>query len=229
MRKTDQKKQPKKVFLELEKKIHFECFQKEVGCFHNNGDGARKPCPKSPCPLNLFKFGTHERILENFLDNEEWDEAYFYFQDLLPQFSIDCDVKQLEDIRKSKTVVNTEDLPPGCRVFKISDELRKIKNDLKIYKDQSKEEISIKGKKTYNLEKVKFRKKLFANLEILKHLAIDKRQQHDDDLLDKKYKLLAIQTQMGDLKPEALELPIHKDVEDAIKDKKNKKDKIAGF
>lgn len=224
----EQKKQPKKMYLELDKKIDFQCIQKDKGCYYKDEKGNWTPCHESPCPLNLFKFGTHERILENYLDDEEWDNAYFYFQDLLPQFSIDCDVTKLDEIKKSKSVVNTEDLPPGCRVFKISDELRKIKNNLKIYQDQSKGEISIKGTKTYDFEKVNFRKKLFSNLEILKHLAIDKRIQHEDDLLEKKYKIYAIQAQIGDMKVESIEMPINKDVEDAIKEKK-KKDKIAGF
>jgi len=227
--------QPKKIIFDLEEKTEFECVQTELGCFYKDEDGNRKTCLKSPCPLNLFKFGTHEKILEFYLNNEEWDETYYYFQDLLPQFNIDCDVKQLEEIKKSKTSVSTDDLPPGCRVFKISDELRKIKNNLKIYKNKTPEEMELlskKGQATYNFEKTRFKRKLFGNLEILKHLAIDKRQQHKDDLLEKKFKLLAIGTQMGDLKPEALDITIHKDVKDVMEkpeQETKKKDKIAGF
>lgn len=226
----EQKKDPKKVFLQLEREITFTCFQEGLGCLYENGGTDFKVCIKAPCPLNLFKFGTHERILDMYLDDENWDDAYFYFQDLLPQFSIDCDVKELEKIKKKNIIFKTEDLPPGCRVFKLSDELRKIKNNLKIYKNLNFDEISEKGKNNYTEDKIKFRKKLFANLEILKHLAIDKRQQNREDLLEKKYKILIVKTQMGDLRPEAMEIPIHKDVEDVLKDKKKKKNNnIPGF
>lgn len=226
--KMQQKKAPK-IFLSLEKKIEFECIQKGKGCFAKNEDGVYKPCVKSPCPLNLFNFGTHERILENFLDNEEWDEAYYYFQDLLPKFSIDCDVEALEKIKKEKDVIETIDLPPGCRVFRISEELWETKRNLKIFKD--KKDSSERGLEVYKEEKNKFKNKLHGNFEILKHLAIDKRQHNEDDLKDKYFKLLLVKTQMGDLKPEAMELPIHKDVDDALKDKKkkDKDDNIAGF
>lgn len=229
--KMERKPQPKKIFLELEKKDDFKCIQEEKGCFYLNGDGKRHRCTMSPCSLNLFNFGTHERIIEFYLDQEEWDEAYFYFQDLLPKFSIDCDVKTLEELRKNKEDLETKDLPPGCRVFKISEELWGIKSNLKIYKDKT--NLSEKGYSTYESEKTKFKNKLHSNLEILKHLALDKRQHLQDELRDKYYKLLLVKTQMGELKPEALELPLHKDVEDAIKDKKNdnkkKKDKLPGF
>lgn len=223
-----QKKAPK-IFLSLEKKIEFECIQEGKGCFCKNGDGVYKPCVKSPCPLNLFNFGTHERILENFLDNEEWDEAYYYFQDLLPKFSIDCDVEELEKIKREKSVIETIDLPPGCRVFKISEELWEIKRNLKSFK--GKDGLSERGQEGYNDEKNKFKNKLHGNFEILKHLALDKKIKMEDEEKEMKFKLLLVGTQMADLKPEAMELPLHKDVEDALKDKKKKekKDNIAGF
>lgn len=225
----ERKSQPKKIYLELEKKTDFKCLQEEKGCFYSNGDGTKHRCVKSPCPLNLFSFGTHERIIENYLDNEEWDEAYFYFQDLLPQFSIDCDVKELEEMKKTKNEIETKDLPPGCRVFKISEELWEIKRILKIYKDKN--DLSEKGKETYKEEQNKFKNKLHGNFEILKHLAIDKKVKMEDEEKEMKFKLLLVKTQMGDLKPEAMELPLHKDVEDALKDKKkkDKNDKLPGF
>lgn len=227
-----QNKKPPKVYLSLEKKIDFECIQEEKGCFYKNGEGTYERCVKSPCPLNLFDFGTHERIIENYLDNEDWDEAYFYFQNLLPKFSIDCNVTELEKIKKEKENVETKDLPPGCRVFKISEELWEVKRNLKIYK--GKDNISERGKEIYGDMKNNFKNKLHGNFEILKHLAIDKRQQMEDDLKEKYFKLLLVKTQMGDLKPETLELPLQGDVEKAIKDKKNdkkdkKKDKLPGF
>lgn len=223
----EKKKPPKKIYLQLEKTVDFECIQKEKGCFYPNGDGAKHRCVKSPCPLNLFNFGTHERIIEYYLDHEEWDEAYFYFQDLLPKFSIDCDTKQLEELRKSKDIIETRDLPPGCRVFKINEELWEIKRNLKIY--QNKNDLSETGKGIYNDEKNKFKNKLHSNFEILKHLAIDKRQQIEDDLKEKYFKLLLVKTQMGDLKPESMEIPLQGDVEEAIKDKQKKNKKLPGF
>ncbi len=138
-------------------------------------------CPKAPCPLNLFKFGQHERILDFYLDADDWDNAYFYYQDLLPLFNIDCSIEQLDQIKAAKTNVETKDLPIGCRIFKFSDELREFRNTLKSYKKTKKEDISIAGSEIYKSTQVNFRKTLGKSLELLKHASIDKRNKKEDE------------------------------------------------
>jgi len=138
-----------------------------------------KICPKSPCYENLFKFGTHERILDHYRDEEEWDETYYYFQDLLPLFNFNCDIQQLEEFKKINQDYEEKNLPVGCRVFKDSSKLRDIKNTLIMYKKMGKN-ISREGMKTYDLKKIEFKRILNGSFERLKHLAIDKRGKDEE-------------------------------------------------
>ena len=134
-----------------------------------------KICPQSPCNANLYHFGTHERIMEKYLLDENWDEAYYYFQNLLPMFNFDCDVKQLEALKREEKLDRNEDYPLGCRVFKISKDLRELKNKIKNHKKLGTSGISKAGGKRDDSDKIKFKKKLYNDFEILKHLAMDKR------------------------------------------------------
>ena len=170
----------------------FKCKVPNYQCWSKDKKGTIKVCSWSPCALNLYKFSMHGRIIENYLDNEEWDDSYYYFDSLLSNLPISCDLEHLKDNPNA----NINDLPPGCRIFKESFELKDIKRILKRYKKLLLEdgEISKTGKSIYESEKLKFAKKLHGNLERLKHLAKDKQvkkldsnesQEKVKDLIDK--------------------------------------------
>ena len=173
--------------------IQFKCKVPNHQCWSKDKKGNIKVCSWSPCPLNLYKFSMHGRIIENYLDNEEWDDSYYYFDSLLSNLPISCDLEHLKN--NPNTKIN--DLPPGCRVFKESFELKDIKRILKRYNKLELlkgGEISKTGKSIYESEKLKFAKKLHGNLERLKHLAKDKQVKRDEanesqekvkDLIDK--------------------------------------------
>ncbi len=159
--------------------IQFKCKVPDHQCWSKDKKGTIKVCSWSPCPLNLYKFSMHGRIIENYLDNEEWDDSYYYFDSLLSRLPISCDLEHL----KNNPNANINDLPPGCRVFKESFELKDIKRILKRYKKLELlevGEISKTGKGIYESEKLKFAKKLHGNLERLKHLAKDKQVRKEE-------------------------------------------------
>lgn len=126
-------------------------------------------CDKSPCEENLFKFGLHERIFEYYIDNKKYDEAYFYFQDWLPMFVIECKIDDFDKIKNG----DLKDLHPGCRIFVISRELKKVRKTLKIYKNL--DDPSVKGKVNYLNAKKEFIDKIYSAIELLKHLSMDKK------------------------------------------------------
>lgn len=172
--------------------IKFICKVKDSRCWAKDKKGKITVCSWSPCQLNLYEFSMHGRIIENYLDMEEWDDSYYYFDSLLSNLPISCDLEHL----KNNPNANINDLPPGCRVFKESFELKDIKRILKRYKKLLLEggEISQTGMGLYESEKLKFAKKLHGNLERLKHLAKDKQiktadsnesQEKVKDLIDK--------------------------------------------
>lgn len=223
-------KKKKKIYLRLreDQSSDFECIRPGKGCFIRRTEDI---CPQSPCPKNLFKFGTHERIIDYHLHNKDWSGAYYYFKDLLPQFSIDCDVNQMAKIRaKSDNEINLEDIPPGCRVFKIADILKKrlrIIQDLEHLDAIASEEIPLSqtNQRKLSREQINFRKQLYSCLSLLQHLAIDKREKRTEKLERRKYNIALTKTQMGDLQPEALDVPLNKDVEDGIRGKDEQKEK----
>ncbi len=158
--------------------IKFTCKVKDSHCWSKDKKGKITVCSWSPCQLNLYEFSMHGRIIENHLDLEEWDDSYYYFDSLLSNLPISCDLDHL----KNNPNANINDLPPGCRVFKESFELKDIKRILKRYKKLLLEggEISQTGKSIYESEKLKFAKKLHGNLERLKHLAKDKQVKEEE-------------------------------------------------
>ena len=91
--------------------------------------------------------------------------------------------------------------------------------------------MSRSGLDRYESQKVKFRRELEDCLDLLKHLAIDERERRKKEIRDKKFDLTAVGTQMGELKPTALDMEIHNKVKDVLEGKKEKekKEKISGF
>jgi len=209
-------KKSKKVYLELDQKIEFDCVNKEreMDCYSNG-----IPCYKSPCPLNMFDFGLHERIIEDYLKKEDFTNAYYYFQNLMPLFSFDCDINKLEEYKQNRL----ENPPVGCKLFMENAELRSLKNKLETLENPDSE----RGKKERTKHRVQFRKTLMDNFERLKHLAISKREERRQDVLKMKYNIAITSAQIGDLKAEAVKLPIHKDVKDAME--KPEKTEPKGF
>lgn len=223
------KKQPEEVFFSLEEPIDFKCVQPEKGCFSRKDNTI---CVRAPCELMKERFGTHERIKEFYLENDQWDEAYYYFKDLLSISIIDCDLEELEKIKEKKgTDLSSGEYPAGCRVFYISKELNDLRKSLKYFNGKEYEKLSKDKQDKWDSCKKRFIRKMDSVFELLSHLVKNKRQLLKDNLLDMKYNLLVVGTQMGDLKPQAMDLPIHKDVKDTI-EKKNDgkdKDKISGI
>lgn len=223
-------KKKKKIYLRLREDTSegFTCIRPEKGCFIRQTENI---CPQSPCPKNLFKFGTHERIIDYHLYNRDWSGAYYYFKDLLPQFSIDCDVNQMTKLRaKSEKEIDLEQIPPGCRVFKIADILKKrlrIIQDLEQLDAMATDEkpLSQTNQRKLSREQINFRKQLYSCLSLLQHLAIDKREKRTEKLERRKYNIALTKTQMGDLQPEALDVPLNKDSEDAIRGKDEQEEK----
>jgi hypothetical protein len=167
-------------------------------------------CPHSPCIANLYKFGIHEKIIELNIRMREFDDSYSYFKDLVPQFPIDCDLTQLEKYKKD----GIDDLPAGCKLFVKNTELRKEKDDILALMNT----VSEKGNKLLYAKIESFRANIMDNLERLSHLAIDKRQKTRDIITERKFKLLSISAQVGDLKAKSMELPIDGNVEKTIKE-----------
>lgn len=231
----------------LEPHIEFKCIhQEEYSCFKKEKNGSLDICKKAPCPLISRDFGIHERILDHYQDNDNFNDPYYYLQDLLSKCKINCDVQQMEKIRQEKKgSLEAADYPPGCRIFYYSLELKDIKRAINYYAGLDSDKLSEEGKKTFENYKTQFRDIMDKAIEILKHLVLDQYQKDQEDIRDKVYNLLLTATQMGDLKPEALELPLNKHVTDAIehkgegdKDKENpknerkknkKKDEIPGI
>jgi len=229
------KKEAKKLYLELDPKPDFECIRQKEGCFKKQ-DGGYNICPQSPCVLNRYKFGTHERIVSNFVSKEEFEEAFYYFEDLLSQSSFNCEVELWYKIKKEKPDASVADLPIGCRVFKKVNLIKPVLEDLRTLKRQiasaTKETpMSHGGLDRYESQKVKFRRELEDCLDLLKHLTIDEREKRKKEIRDKKFDLTAVGTQMGELKPTALDMEIHNKVKDVLEGKKEKekKEKISGF
>jgi hypothetical protein len=223
--------------LPLEEKTEFECVQPKKGCFIIEKNGELIPCPQSPCPLNLEKFGTHERIIENYLEKEDYAGVHYYYKDLLSMSSFNCDLELLEDLRKEKSVLEASDYPAACRVFYFSREMKSLRRDIKYYEKLPYEELSEEGKENYDHLRNNFREILDSALEVLSHLVIDKVQERKDNLLEMRYRINVVSAQTGELKLNNLQMPVQKDVKDTIegkdmdkKDKKQKKkEKISGF
>jgi len=220
-----------------ETKVEFICKQ-DHRCF--NSKDKDPVCSFSPCPLNLKDFGKHQRIIEYYLRKEEWDESFYYFRDLMSRFPIECSIEELDAIlekRRESGVheVNKRAVPVGCRLYIEVDELSKLRNIIFSYESIDIAELSTEGVKLFKNSKEKFKGKLLGNLIRLEHLVRSKEEDIRKLEAERKYNIELTKAQMGTLKPKSLELPISKDVEDAItkgtqqEEKKKKKKKMSGI
>lgn len=201
--------------------LKFECTSNHL-CF--DPSKADPICNFSPCILNLDEFGTHQRIIEHFLRYKKWDEAFYYFRNLMNKFPIDCDIEQMNSIIEKRmddpNGHNKKDLPIGCRLYVEIDELSNIKNDnLYYYENLKSDQISREGQKKYDAGIKTFRHGLIGNLLRLEHLVNSKKEEIRKEEEERKYKIELTKAQMGNLKPKSLELPIQGDVENAITEK----------
>ena len=123
-------------------------------------------------------------------------------------------------------------MPIGCQLYLVVDKLSTLKTDV-IYKykkiiDNEEEELSLDGK-VKNLEaKQKFSKTLRGNLTRLEHLVNSKKEEIRKEKELREYNIRLTEAQMGKLKPKSVELPINKDVEDAMQEG-TKKRKMSGI
>jgi len=132
------------------------------------------------CEWVIDRFGIHERIVDFYLDNKNWDDTHYYLQDLLSNSFMDCDLALMESIKATKQVLELKDYPPGCRVFVISNLMKKQRRDIKEY------EALLKTKKaddiiadftddTYVKNTRQYNDYAQDILDILKHLIVDER------------------------------------------------------
>jgi len=151
--------------------------KKTKSCDFNCLSGGKR-CNKSPCEENKNRFGKHERIIEYFIEQKLYSDAYFYFVDLLHLFNINCDYSKLETLRAENpnTEIETKNLPLGCRVFKISDDLKRHKETIdrysKLIVKKGKSSLSDEGLEIYKDAKHEFINLINGNLKILAHLVM---------------------------------------------------------
>lgn len=211
-----QVKKIRKAFIQLEPVITFKCVQnKALNCFPDS-----TPCPAAPCPFIAYKFGTHKQIIKHFLRAKQYSEANKYFQDLLTQFPVSCDLDELRELKRTKTL-DAESMPIGCKLFVNSDRLDKWEEEIFRFKDSE----SPRGKDKLQTYIGNFKKTMIDNLNTLEHLALDARNKLDAEILSIKKDALITSAQIGDLKLESMEMPIHKTVKEAIEGKPQKSKK----
>lgn len=155
-----------------------DCEFGKLECYYKYDNGQVVICPLAPCDLSRTRFGTHERIIDYYLDRGGYNNAYYYFQDLLSISIISCDLDKMDEIREKRA--NNKKLDPvqyplGCRVFLFSRQLKESKRIIKRKNRFDEENMSEAGKNMKNKAIREFEKKIYSSLDILKHLAIDER------------------------------------------------------
>ena len=150
-------------------------------CFKGNRESI--VCDLSPCEINKFKFGTHDMIIENFLQNDDLDNAYIYIQNLIPLFNFSCSVDEIDKIKREKPDLQTRDYPIGCRIFVISREMKEHRRRIAI--NVSKDGTIKTGLCTAEIDiikenKIDLAKKISSVFELLKHASIAKRNEIED-------------------------------------------------
>ena len=206
--------------------MEFKCINIQDGCFYKNKKGETKICHLSPCQLNLSKFGKHRRIIAYYLNIEDWESAFSYFDDLTSESDFECDIEKLYEIKNKLKTPEVADLPLGCRIFKIEASLRgDLSLLLNLQKLNQKEPLSSKGKRTYNNIKTRFKRRLNDNLEILKHIVKDdkhktkKESAHQEKGLEFLEKTIELAKRFGD----SVNVP------DVVEQAFNKTMNMAGF
>jgi len=157
---------------------------RDFKCFYKDKDGNVEICDEAPCLKHLNKFGIHERIIEYYIKESRWDDAYFYFKDLMSLSCINCDLEELEKIkaksRNARVLVRPEDYPIGCRIFLFSRDLKDIKDLINHYTELDYETIGKTGKDVLSSKINEFKGKMYSNIEMLAHLVMDRRTKKVD-------------------------------------------------
>lgn len=216
------------------------CQKGEKICFDKSKakKGEDPACPHSPCPVNLYDFGTHRRIIEHYTKNQQWDDAFYYFTDLESKFPIFCEVNNLDLLLEENQERETS---VDCQLYIEIKHLSTYRKS--IYRDLGLgiENLSSQGKKRLEENKLDFDETMDNCIIRLKHLAKAKKQDLEELKAKREYQIQITKAQMGNLKPESLEMPIQKEVEDATqqtteekkkskpKSKKNEIKKKSGF
>lgn len=165
-----------------------DCPWGKLRCFKKVSNEV-KICPTAPCELSAERFGTHERIIDYFIKYNDWGRAYYYLQDLIQPLLFSCNVKDMEEVRKLRREgkkIEMQDYSQGCRIFIISNRIKKLKRDLEEYERKEalhgKENLGEKVKESYFIKQNDFVKQIDASIDILKHLVKDEQYKREQEI-----------------------------------------------
>lgn len=168
--------------------LYKDCPWQPLQCIHRVGNVV-KICTKAPCQLSSPRFGMHERIIDYFIDNEDWGRAYYYLQDLLQQLVFSCnvqDMKEIRELRRSGTDIKLKDYSQGCRVFIISNQIKELKRALEEFARKramhGKDNLGEKTIDKFFIDRGNFIKKIDASIDILKHLFKDEQYKREQEV-----------------------------------------------
>lgn len=206
------KRNVKKRLIHLEEPIKFKCRRDDDYACDQNGE----LCEASPCPLNRFRFGFHKQVLFRFLVEENFTDAYFYFQDLVPCFNVKCSIGTPLKFRGKK---NDDDdkIPPGCKLFIENDHLFKLLRQL----TKTTPEDSATSEDIYETLSAEFEEALFGNMERLQRLAMSDRYKTRLKKLSAKAQMLNSSIVTGEMRIEGLDLNLDEYTEISNKNLKN--------
>lgn len=160
--------------LENDSKINSKCPNGELNCFFENG--AITICSLAPCNLSKYETGIHERIIDHYIEKEQWDDAYYYFKKLMDKNTFNCSLIELEKIKLEKPNYEAKDLPPACRLFYLAKEMKEVKGTIKFLERKGKyEELSVEGRKKLMALSYKFISKMNSSIQLLDHIVKDER------------------------------------------------------
>lgn len=154
-------------------------------------DGEVVICQHSPCNLSKDEIGTHERIIDYYMGIDEWDDAYYYFKSLIDKHVFNCNLTELESLKRENPNYTLKDLPPACRIFYFGRDLKEIKESIEIYDNKKFEDLGVDGKKVLNASKMMFMNKMNSSLHLLNHIVKDemyknlKKEQAQERILTK--------------------------------------------
>ena len=133
-------------------------------------------CSFAPCEISRFEIGMHEQIIDRYIDNNCYNDAYFYFKKLLDKETFDCNLAELERIKKENPRYSLGDLPPACRVFTISHQLKELKDTIRFLERLgNSNELGEDGRNTLSSSRNKFERKMNSSIQLLNHIIKDER------------------------------------------------------
>lgn len=132
-------------------------------------------CHYAPCVLSRHELGIHERIIDHYIETEDWDEAYYYFKSLIDKHTFNCSLTELEKLKRENPNYRIIDLPPSCRIFYFGVDLKNLKGKIKVFEHKTVDELGVEGQKVLNSSKMKFMNKMNSGMQLLNHVVKDER------------------------------------------------------